>query len=314
MLVTVGDYHGHGTHVAGTVGGSGVNSVLRGGTPYQWRGLAPECQFACYYYGTEIEKYQELISMYGADVTTNSFVQNVDGQYDAEAADLDGYVRGAAGRSIVIDYAAGNNGAYPQYGTIQGYFSVFTSAKNTISVGSVDSNDSNLSWFSSLGPTFDGRIKPDVMAPGCATAADWGIMSTLPGGTYAAWCGTSMACPSLTGAVALLLEAYARTTDADLDLDPPRPSTVRPAGADVNADADGCASITRRKPGKGPAFRTSPGVPGPRRVARSAPAWYEPRPRRPRTARQSMPTSVRPWMRVSQCRDHDVSCGLSRAP
>ncbi|MCP4117750.1 MAG: S8 family serine peptidase, partial [Desulfobacteraceae bacterium] len=48
----------------------------------------------------------------------------------------------------------------------EGYYSIYAPGKNIIGVGAVNSNDASLAVFSSLGPTFDGRIKPDVMAAG----------------------------------------------------------------------------------------------------------------------------------------------------
>ncbi len=56
--------------------------------------------------------------------------------------------------------------------------------------------------FSSMGPTSDFFFKPEVSAPGVA------INSTIPGGKYAKWDGTSMATPHVTGAIALIKQAH----------------------------------------------------------------------------------------------------------
>src|SRR5262249_44876022 len=81
-------------------------------------------------------------------------------------------------------------------------------SKNHITVGALNSNDSSMTSFSSWGPTDDGRLKPDISGPGCQSNDDNGVTSTQPGGGYTALCGTSMACPTVVGVSALIIEDY----------------------------------------------------------------------------------------------------------
>ncbi|KAF0698753.1 Aste57867_10658 [Aphanomyces stellatus] len=82
---------------------------------------------------------------------------------------------------------------------------------DVISVGSIDSTG-HLASTSSRGPTVQGRVKPDVVAPGM------NIMSASSQGDdlYVSMSGTSMAAPHVTAAIALLLSANPHLTYDDL--------------------------------------------------------------------------------------------------
>jgi hypothetical protein len=95
-----------------------------------------------------------------------------------------------------------------------------------------------MTGFSSFGPTDDGRIKPDISAPGCRSNGPGAIVSTGfrdnngndridPGearNSYSQMCGTSMATPVAAGATALLVEQWRRTRGAAAR---PLPHTVK---------------------------------------------------------------------------------------
>jgi len=86
-------------------------------------------------------------------------------------------------------------------------------AKNAIEVASVASDTKNISDYSSRGPSYDGRFKPDIAGPGCQEMGDQGVTSAWPGNGYGTICGTSMATPAVTGSAALLEEWYKKACD-----------------------------------------------------------------------------------------------------
>ena len=101
-----------------------------------------------------------------------------------------------AGTVVVV--SAGNSGS--GCGSISAPPAMF---ENSFSVGATAANDT-IAGFSSRGPVVaDGsnRLKPNVSAPGV------GVLSSVPGGGYAAFSGTSMAGPHVAGLVALLISA-----------------------------------------------------------------------------------------------------------
>jgi len=103
----------------------------------------------------------------GVRVHNNSYGPAPPAIYDQDAADVDDAMWRL--RDYTIFYSAGNDSP--------GAFQVTNAAKNNIVVGACDSPTSsrgsleNLANYSNHGPTFDGRIKPDIVAPGTVIGA-----------------------------------------------------------------------------------------------------------------------------------------------
>lgn len=206
----------HGTWVATIAVGSGEGSEDK-----MYRGLAPMAKFANYgHFRSRLGLYKQAIVDSSTDVTNHSYVQACDGHYGIETHDIDLIIRGdATSDAVEIParpqvWAAGNNVPTSKDGDLSGYYSITAPTKNGIVVGSIDTTDKRLSSLSSLGPTWDGRIKPDVVAPGCRDSVHRvGLMAAESGkgDIYnAAGCGTSMAAPVVTGIIALMMEEVRR--------------------------------------------------------------------------------------------------------
>ncbi len=207
----VGD---HATLVAGTILGDGSLLPSR-----RYRGMAPAAMLVSFLAWDNVaelrEQYEQAIDLYGIDIANNSWGKVEWHAYKDYCAALDEIVRGGLGKPISIVCAAGNEG---DYSTI-----VSTAVgKNVITVGATNSDDGSIWSWSNKGPTGDGRIKPDVMSPGCEARKGWGIWSTLPGNRYGSGCGTSLAAPSVSGTLALLLEDWRAIHETD-----PLPSTLK---------------------------------------------------------------------------------------
>jgi hypothetical protein len=94
--------------------------------------------------------------------------------------------------------------------------------KNVVTVGATNSDDNSLWSWSNKGPTTDGRLKPDVVSPGCEARRGGSIWSALPANRYGGACGTSLAAPSVSGTMALILEDWRGTHGGD-----PLPATIK---------------------------------------------------------------------------------------
>ena len=207
------DDQGHGTHCAGIIAGTGVNS------DYEYIGVAPDSNLYAFkvldYQGSgNLDNYiaglEAAVDPNGdgdpsdhVDIISISFgTEEAGSPNDVISLKADEIVD----MGIIVVAAAGNNGPNSNSITSPGC------SLKTITVGSIDKN-SVVSISSSRGPVeFNGSfcIKPDIVAPGV------GIKSTYPGGGYVVMSGTSMATPHIAGAAALLLQAYPNLKPAEV--------------------------------------------------------------------------------------------------
>jgi subtilisin family serine protease len=211
---------GHGTHVAGTVGGTGEASANDTRRARYYDGIAPGADLIGLGAGEAISILAALEGFdwvlanqdrYGIDVVTNSWGSSnsvYDPNNPINKASYEAYRRG-----MVVAFAAGNDG--PAEDTLNPYGIV----PWVINVGS-GTKARDLSDFSSRGVAGDAYKAIDVVAPGsgiCSTRAigtpigATGTLVDLANPTYTTYyhciSGTSMATPFVAGTAALLLEA-----------------------------------------------------------------------------------------------------------
>jgi len=203
----------HGTHVAGTIGGVGGNGIGVAGV--SWNVTLIPTKFLGTDGGTTtaaikaLDYLTDLKARHGINIVASN---NSWGGGGYSSALHSAIIRGA-NAGILFVAAAGNSGVntdttanYPSnYSTLQGTSTTRAATyEAVISVAALTSSG-GLASFSNFGAT-----TVDLAAPGA------GIVSTLPGGGYGSYSGTSMAAPHVTGAVALLAAARPGTTPADI--------------------------------------------------------------------------------------------------
>jgi subtilisin family serine protease len=260
------DPDGHGTHVAGSALGSGLNSgsiPISGDYGRSHAGVAPEASLVVQ---SLLDAEGELDGLPadlgvlfqqsyndGARIASNSWgVAEDDGGrvYDSHAQQVDRFMWDHP--DMVLLFAAGNDGRDANRDGVVDLGSVTTpaTAKNSIAVGSSESmrvtggysvgaicatwgqcwpdrfpvlplrddrisnNAGGMAAFSSRGPTLDGRLKPDLVAPGTNIVSArssialpshyWGVYDEY----YAYDGGTSMSTPLVAGAAAIVRQFY----------------------------------------------------------------------------------------------------------
>jgi len=112
--------------------------------------------------------------------------------------------------TLVVNAAGNSNGVPPRDQSLRGRIAPPADGAHVLAVGSATA-DGSPSNQSAQGPTFDGRIKPDGLAPGVD------VVTVLPAdeSTFVRVTGTSIATPFVTGIVALLMEAFPQATVQD---------------------------------------------------------------------------------------------------
>lgn len=200
------DDHGHGTHVAGIIAAQGMNTIGVVGVAYNAQ-LMPikAAQYSGVLATSDIAEAINYAVAQGADIINMSFGGYARSQIEEDALAV------AFGQCVLVA-APGNDGVpnepcdsvikpKPMYPAAYNWvLGVMARTQNP------DAKGNYLAGFSNFDGAPNTTIEYELMAPG----AD--IWSTLPGGQYAAWDGTSMATPVVSGLAAL---ARTRWTDKD---------------------------------------------------------------------------------------------------
>ena len=193
--------HNHGTETLSTIGGYMPGELI--GPAYNAHFILAKTETISFEQQVEEDWWvqaAEWADSLGADIISSSLGYNSWYQY----SDMDGQTAvttiaaaAAASRGILVVNAIGNEGQ-------SGWQKMIApaDAEGIVTVGAVDSTGRRAA-FSSKGPTYDGRIKPDVVAMGVA------VRAVNPASTtgYLRINGTSFSTPITAGLVALLLEA-----------------------------------------------------------------------------------------------------------
>ena len=214
---------GHGTHTTGTIVGDAAGTF--GATTYFAStptvanheladGMAPNAQLLFQDIGPDDPRSVIIIDFEGtldqsyaggARIHSDSWGAGTSGQYTSDDANADTAMRKHENQLVII--AAGNDQAGPMAVGSPG------NSKNSVTVAALGhAGSTTKAGFSNAGPTADGRLKPDISAPGTATiSARFGtnVDNTPTAPVTASNSGTSMATPTIAGNTILLRQFFA---------------------------------------------------------------------------------------------------------
>lgn len=214
------DCDAHGTHTVGTMVGLDENTHDTIGVAFgaTWIGSPGLCN------SNKYQAFQWALNPDGDANTTADMPDAINNSwYDPGAANecTSNYYKNLFNAceavGIAVVFSAGNEG--PGVSTITNPKNISTNLVNVFAVGNVNGNVSTypIASSSSRGPsicqdTGSLFIKPEVSAPGSD------VRSSIPGGTYAFYTGTSMAAPHAAGGIVLLREAFPYLTGTEIKL------------------------------------------------------------------------------------------------
>lgn len=257
-LTDAADEHSHGTHVTGIITGNASTGEKDENGYLYGLGVAPAAHIVAQRIFDGVGNYEppptfEVLTRdavnSGAVIGSNSWGDDTQGRYDLSAAEFDALVRDAnallpGDQQYILEFSAGNAGPGSQ--TI-GSPAV---AKNVIATGATESSRSDfilygdgpdvIADFSSRGPCEDGRIKPDVVAPGtwiasCQSESATDEYAWAPISAYYQYQGgTSQAGPHVSGAAAVFVQYYRQTNNGKT----PSPAIVKAALINSAIDLD----------------------------------------------------------------------------
>jgi serine protease AprX len=261
---TVADGQGHGTHVAGIIGGDDV----AGGNDYV--GIAPQAGIVSVKIADDQGNASESDLLRGL-----AWIDANHARYGIRAVNLsvstampESYITSAVDAAVerlwfdgvVVVTAAGNLGPAAKaewYAPANDPF--------VVTVGCLDDNgtpstaDDSLCSFSSRGATAEGYAKPDVVAPGrrivsTLAGANVALAQEFPdrisdGGRYIRLSGTSMSAPVVTGSVALLLQRNPSLTPDQVKWLLTQTATAYPGQTDAAGAVNVYGALTRAAAG-----------------------------------------------------------------
>jgi hypothetical protein len=143
------------------------------GRRYQWRGVAPKAK---------VWAFSNITTGCAADVNNHSHTIGLDGVYNNSDRDVDNVIcnhdPSTANVNNIVVYAVANEDGWSsigdgKYTEQKGYYTILANAKNPIKVGATEKYTVVKAGFSSMGPTRDGRIGPDVMAPSTGGSCEY---------------------------------------------------------------------------------------------------------------------------------------------